>query len=206
MRYRLVIFFCIISVSASAQWWRLNFKKHPVFSELKAPRSVSYVRISATPQINTVQVQPVVFGPTILDLEAREKVIMKLVKHNMSWRIYNAASYNFSDLAHVYIQMHRLSEAKWYLLQSNAISRDENDDKHTIANLISLAHVKTWIGDKVSAHADLCEALDLAKARSMQPEIAEVEKNMSMLDQYKANTGKPDIKYAETPDEAKNSF
>ncbi|MBS1503114.1 MAG: hypothetical protein JST32_13685 [Bacteroidetes bacterium] len=206
MRYRLIIFFCIISMSASAQWWRLNFKKHPVFPELKAPRSVADYRISAKQQVNPVQVQPVVFGPTLFDLEAQEKVIMKLVKHNMSWRIYHEASYNFSDLAHVYIKMHRLSEAKWYLLQSNALSREENDDKHTIANLISLARVKTWIGDKVSAHADLCEALDLAKARGMQAEVAEVEKNLSALAQEKANAPRYEIKYAETPDQAKQSF
>src|SRR5207302_5830964 len=102
-----------------------------------------------------VDVHPCEPGETEFDLVAREHMIIKLAKHNMSWRIYHDASYNFSDLAQVYIKLHRLSEAKWYLLQSNKLSLEENDNKHTITNLVNLALVKNDIGDQVSARADL---------------------------------------------------
>ena len=55
---------------------------------------------------------------------------MHSAQHNMSEGIFTDASYNFSDLARIYILQNRLSEAKWYLLQSNNISRRQRDDKH----------------------------------------------------------------------------
>jgi hypothetical protein len=121
----------------------------------------------------------------------------------MSWRIYNEASYNFSDLAGVYIKLHRLSEAKWYLLQSNNISRGENDDKLTIANLITLASVKNDIGDAVSARADLVEAHDLASVRGMKEKAEEINKKIQLLDQTKPV---PATKYAETTETAKKDL
>lgn len=205
MRYRLIIFFCAISFSASAQWWHIHigFRKHPVLAQIKLsqPNSVSKIKIAATP--DNFSVQPIVYAESTFVLEAEEAVLMKTVKHNMSWRIYNVASYNFSDLAYVYMKLHRFSEAKWYLLQSNTISREENDDKHTIDNLVSLAEVKTDIGDTASARADLVEARGLARARGMQQQTAEIEKKISLLDQYKASVQKPEPKYAETAENGK---
>jgi hypothetical protein len=123
---------------------------------------------------------------------------MEMAKHNMRFRIYNDASYNFSDLAQLYMRLHRLSEAKWYLLQSNTISRQQNDDKHTISNLISLAVIKKDIGDIPSARADLLEARDLAHARGLQAQVKEIDNDMLLLDHRVTNPVKPDIKYAET--------
>jgi hypothetical protein len=201
MRYRLIIFFCVISFSASAQWWHLSFKKHPVFYSLKDPRSHEFKPVTAKLLYDQVQVQPLILEPSAFSLEAQERSIMKLAKHNMSWRIYNLASYNFSDLAQVYIKMHRFSEAKWYLLQSNNISREEHDDKHTIANLVSMSIVKTDLGDRISARADLLEALDLAHIRNLQNEAADVQKNIVMLDQRDPNAPRPELKYAENAEE-----
>ena len=65
-------------------------------------------------------------------LVATSKMVMEQAKHNMRFRVYNDASYNFSDLAALYVKLHRWSEAKWYYLQSNNISREQNDDKHTM--------------------------------------------------------------------------
>lgn len=151
-------------------------------------------------------VKPIQFTPSLYSLEASEAYVMKQAKHNMRFRVYNEASYNFSDLAQVYIQMHRLSEAKWYLLQSNKIAREENDDKHTIANLINLAMVKVDIGDKKSAFADLVEARDLAHARAMVPETSEIERKMQFLQQNGTLQPKPDVKYAEAADYVKKVF
>src|SRR5437879_6369815 len=130
---------------------------------------------------------------------------MGIASHNMRFRIYNEASYNFSDLAELYYKLHRLSEAKWYFLQSNFLSRQENDDKHTISNLISLAAIKADIGDIPSARADLLEARDLARAKGMQTEKAEIEKKILLLAQN-TTTVKQDVKYAEAAGTVKKSL
>lgn len=207
MRYKLIVFFSVITLSASAQLHiNLDFlkkKQHPVLPLLSAAKGHHFDRAAVTPAINPVDVHPYLLDETEFSLMAREKVIIKTVKHNMSWRIYNEASYNFSDLADVYIKLHRLSEAKWFLLQSNTISREENDDKHTIANLITLALVKNDIGDAVSARADLVEAHDLANVRGMKEKAEEINKKIQLLDQNK--TALP-AKYAETTETAKKDL
>jgi hypothetical protein len=206
MRFRLIILFSIISFSASAQFPNFNFlkKKHLILTQLRMAkcRTVKNL-VFATPVISPVDVQPYDLGQTEFDLVAQERAIMKLARHNMSWRIYHDASYNFSDLAQIYIKLHRLSEAKWYLLQSNKISLEENDDKHTITNLVNLALVKNDIGDAVSARADLVEAYDLANARGMKEKAVEINNQILLLDQNKLASS---VKYAEAADMAKKDL
>ena len=211
MRFRLIILFSIIGFSvsgfsASAQFLSFNFlkKKHVPLPPLRMAKCHTVKNIVFEPAILTlVNVHPYNLGETDFDLHAQEKVLMKLAKHNMSWRIYHDASYNFSDLAEIYIKLHRLSEAKWYLLQSNKISVEENDDKHTITNLVNLALVKNDIGDAVSARADLVEAFDLASARGMKEKAEEINKQIHLLDQNKLASS---IKYAEAADAAKKDL
>jgi len=206
MRFRLIILFSIISFSASAQFPNFNFlkKKHPVLPEMRMAKCRTEKNLVLAPAvINPVDVRPYDLGETEFDLIAQERATMKLVKHNMSWRIYRDASYNFSDLAQIYIKLHRLSEAKWYLLQSNKLSVEENDDKHTITNLVNLALVKNDIGDQVSARADLVEAYDLANARGMKGKAAEINTQIQLLDKNKLASS---IKYAEASDIAKKDL
>ncbi|HEY4193909.1 MAG TPA: hypothetical protein VGM63_00110 [Mucilaginibacter sp.] len=210
MRISLIIFFfCAISFSASAQFWRkISFKKkHIVLPELQLAKNNSIVHIkSASLVLNSMEVRPIVLDESDYTIEATSKYVMGLAKHNMRFRIYNEASYNFSDLAQLYIRLHRMSEAKWYLLQSNNISRQEKDDKHTISNLVSLAEVKTYMGDVPSARADLLEARDLALARGMQTQKSDIEKKILLLAQNNATTVKPDLKYAESTGNEKKAL
>lgn len=208
MRLSLVILFCAISFSASAQFWqKIGFKKkHDILPELQLSKNNSISHIQNTLKLNSLQVQPLMLEQCEFSLEVAEVTIMEMAKHNMRFRVYNEASYNFSDLAQVYIKLHRLSEAKWYLLQSNNISRQENDDKHTISNLINLAAVKVDIGDIPSAKADLLEARDMARAKAMQPETAEIEKKILLLAQVATTTVKPDVKYAESAGSEKKAL
>jgi len=207
MRFRLILLFCIISFSASAQWLNINIsfkKKHLILPSLHMAKCHTVKNLTFDPAIiSAVDVHPYDLGQTEFDLEAQEHAIMKLAKHNMSWRIYHDASYNFSDLAQIYIKLHRLSEAKWYLLQSNKISVEENDDKHTITNLVNLALVKNDIGDPVSARADLVEACDLANARGMKEKATEINQQIRLLDQNKLASS---VKYAEAADIAKKDL
>jgi hypothetical protein len=208
MRLSLVILFCAISFSASAQFWqKIGFKKkHDILPELQLSKNNSISHIPNTLKLNGLQVEPIVLEQCEFSLEVAEVTIMEMAKHNMRFRVYNEASYNFSDLAKVYIKLHRLSEAKWYLLQSNNISRQENDDKHTISNLVSLAAVKVDIGDIPSAKADLLEARDMARAKVMQPETAEIERKILLLAQINTTTVKPDVKYAESAGSEKKAL
>jgi hypothetical protein len=135
-----------------------------------------------------------------------EASLMKIARHNMRFRIYNQASYNFSDLAELYIQLHRFSEAKWYLLQSNYLSRQQDDNKHTVSNLISLAMIKVNIGDLALARADLLEARNIARAKGMKAEATEIEKKIQILAQNKITTAKPGVKYVEAAEGAKKVF
>ncbi len=155
--------------------------------------------------LTNMEVRPVVLYETDYTIEAISRYVMEQAKHNMRFRIYNEASYNFSDLAQLYIRLHRMSEAKWYLLQSNNISRQENDDKHTISNLVSLAEIKTYIGDIPSARADLLEARDLALARGMQSEKSDIERKILLLAQN-TTTIRPDLKYAESTGNEKKAL
>jgi hypothetical protein len=209
MRISLIIFFfCTISFSASAQFWqKISFKKkHIILPEVQLVKNNSISHIKQAPlMLSNMEVRPVVLYETDYTIEAISRYVMEQAKHNMRFRIYNEASYNFSDLAQLYIRLHRMSEAKWYLLQSNNISRQENDDKHTISNLVSLAEIKTYIGDIPSARADLLEARDLALARGMQSEKSDIERKILLLAQN-TTTIRPDLKYAESTGNEKKAL
>ena len=198
MRIRLIIFFCLISFSASAQIWeKIGFKKkHIVLPALPFAKGHQFVSTN-TLTLNSLQVQPVQFETSEFTLVATSKMVMEQAKHNMRFRVYNDASYNFSDLAALYVKLHRWSEAKWYYLQSNNISREQNDVKHTMSNLLGLAGIKTSIGDISSARADLIEARDLSRSLGMPTQTADIEKQILLLAQNNNNAPKPDVKYAE---------
>ncbi|MGZ3820660.1 MAG: hypothetical protein ACXVB6_08735 [Mucilaginibacter sp.] len=190
---------CAVSFSASAQLFHISLhKKHEVLPYIKSVKDNSVSRIVILPKSARTDVRIIYLGQSQYFNEMAAASAMRSAKHNMSWRLYNEASYNFSDLALCYIKLNRFSEAKWYLLQSIKISREENDDKHTVSNLISLALIKTNAGDLTSARADLIEARDLALAKGMQAQVIEIEKKMLLLDRGTATTVKPDLKYAET--------
>ncbi|MFI5139752.1 MAG: hypothetical protein ACHQIM_18160, partial [Sphingobacteriales bacterium] len=189
----------------SAQWWRIDLKfkktqeRPPV---IERPVDHSFARMPAL-KISHPQITPVRFDRTEYSYLAAEDIVMKAAQHNMRFRVYADASYNFSELARLYIKQNRLSEAKWYLLQSNIISRQQNDDKHTIANLMDLAFIKTNIGDYTLAQEDLNEARDLAGAKGLNEFLTEIEKRLLDLKQTRLIPAKLITRYAETPE--KNS-
>jgi len=202
MRSVLLILFVTISFSASAQWWRIDLKFKKKQEEPRpGPIEVANHSIARLPAIRVSypKVFPVSFGPTDYSYEAAEDVVMKSAQHNMRFRIYNDASYDFSELAGLYIKQSRFSEAKWYLLQSNFISRQQNDDKHTIANLINLALIKANIGDQALAEQDLIEAYDIACLKGLNEWLTDIEKTMLYIKQNKLPFSKPELRYAETP-------
>jgi len=69
---------------------------------------------------------------------------------------------SFNTLALVYTSQKKYSQAKWFILQSNTISRVKNDVPNIISSLLVLASVKTDIKDYSLAMQDLNEAQNLA--------------------------------------------
>jgi hypothetical protein len=201
MKFILFVFISTISFSASAQWWRLDLKlkKHERFPLIDQVTDQSIARLPAATVVSQAKIKELLLDCSEYNNEAAENLVMKLAQHNMRFRIYNDASYNFSDLAHLYIQQNRFSEAKWFLLQSNIISRQENDDKHTIANLIDLAIVKANTGYYEQAQQDLNEAHELAGLKRLQNVLPEIEKTMLYLKQNKESLSKSVLRYADVP-------
>jgi putative lipase involved disintegration of autophagic bodies len=199
MRFTLLIFICcMFCLSASAQWYNV-LKSHKRFPLIEQVTDHSLSRIRISPVLKPAKIHNITLDRSEYSFQAAENMVMRTAQHNMRFRVYNDASYNFSELAKLYIQQNRYSEAKWYLLQSNIISRQQNDDKHTIANLMELATIKSELGDYTQAQQDLTEAHDMAKVKGFNVDITAIEKKMAFIKQNKNNTPKTDIRYAEAP-------
>jgi hypothetical protein len=202
MKFVLLVILGTIGFSASAQWYRIDLKfkkKREPFALIEQASDHSIARLPVAKLTKAPKIHIINLDRSEYSLEAAENIVMRTAQHNMRFRIYNDASYNFSELARLYIQQNRLSEAKWYLLQSNIISRGENDDKHTVSNLMDLAMIKANIGDYNQAQQDLTEAHDIASIKGFKDELREIEKKMLYIKQNKLSTPKTDLRYAEFP-------
>ena len=87
----------------------------------------------------------------------------------------------FDNLAKVYSSQKKYTQAKWFILQSNALSRGLNDVPNIIASLITLSTIKSSIKDYKLAMGDLNEALQLSQKNKLPKKEAEVLKNYAML-------------------------
>ena len=200
LRFTLVVLLVLLYSGASAQWYHFGLKKKE-----QPPRAVPDELIIADhsvdrlPPLKTdyLKISPTRFAPTDFCLEAQEALVMKTAQHNMRFRVYNDASYNFSDLAHLFAQQHRFSEAMWYLLQSSNISKQENDDKHTITNLIDLATIKVTMGEYALAQQDLDEAHELATIRGLEEYMDTIDLAVLYLKQTREPKQKPAMIYAD---------
>jgi len=197
MRFILLIILLTISFSASAQWWRLDLKiKNLKFKKQSTLRVVERPpMLIPAPNHSIARLPKAVFmSPNIsllhltrseISYQLAEATMIKTVQHNMRYGIYNDASYNFSELARLYLQQNRLSEAKWYLLQSNSISRQQGDNKHTISNLIDLAVVKANAGDFGLALQDLEEAHSIARYKGFKDDLKEIDQTILFIKQQR---------------------
>ncbi|MGN8069257.1 hypothetical protein [Mucilaginibacter sp. SG564] len=79
----------------------------------------------------------------------------------------------YNSLAKIYRQQYRYIQAKWFILQSNAISRQKKDVSNIITSLIELSAIKADMKDYKWAMHDLNEALALSvKNKDPQKESA----------------------------------
>jgi hypothetical protein len=196
MRFTLLLAFCTISITASAQFWqKKNKTRYPQLSEANF---TSATTISAATQIYTPNVVASVINQRAYSLDIAEAFLLKEAKHHMRYRQYTTASTDFNTLAKLYTVAKRFSEAKWFLLQSNTIARRENNDKLIIINLLDLANIKAAMGELALARTDLKEAHDLATLRGMSSDLAEID-NITRQIELKngsASFAKTEVKYA----------
>jgi len=199
MKFLLAVLLSVgISLSASAQFsnlFNISLKKHVRYPQIallpnhpiKSFPAVAYAK-PKLPKIISAQGE--------YNIELQEASIMKVAQHNMRFRIYDIASYNFSELAKLYIKESRFSEAMWFLLQSNNISRQNNDARLTISNLMDLAIVKANMGDLNKAQEDLTEAQQMAQSQGLIANVADIQKELKFVQQFKPVLTKAEWRYA----------
>lgn len=194
MRVSLLVFLAIISFNASAQF--LSLKKHDRLPEIEKAVINTKDFVAKTTAAKPAKLVKVQLPVTDYTLELIENSVMKTAQHNMRFRVYDVASYNFSDLAGLYVQQNRYSEAKWFYLQSSIISRQQNNDKLTISNLINLAGIKSQIGDFILAQQDLFEARDMASSHGWLSDLINVEKKLKDIQCKRIISRPTELRYA----------
>jgi len=87
----------------------------------------------------------------------------------------------FDNLAKVYHAQKKFAQAKWFILQSNTLSRAINDNQNIITSLLVLASIKTDIKDYSLAMRDLNEALTLSSKKHYPQLESQVQLSYAML-------------------------
>lgn len=87
----------------------------------------------------------------------------------------------YNGLAKVYKSQKKYPQAKWFILQSNSLSRAKKDIPNIMSSLIVLANIKMEIEDYTLAMHDLDEVLKLSKANHDPKAESNVQENYAML-------------------------
>jgi hypothetical protein len=88
---------------------------------------------------------------------------------------------SFNNLAKIYTSQKKYSQAKWFILQSNTLSRVKNDVPNIISSLIVLASIKEDIKDYKLAMSDLNEALQLSVTNHYPRTESAVQQSYALL-------------------------
>jgi tetratricopeptide (TPR) repeat protein len=100
---------------------------------------------------------------------------------------------SFDNLAKVYHSQKKFSQAKWFILQSNSLSRIKNDTLNIITSLIKLSNIKMDIKEYKMAMRDLNEALSMSVATRTPKMEAIVQQNYGYLYNRMGDPKKGDI-------------
>jgi len=88
---------------------------------------------------------------------------------------------SYTNLSKVYYAQRKYTEAKWFILQSNTLSRARKDTPNIISTLIKLAAIKSEIKDYTLAMGDLNEALQLSIDNHTPQTELEILKSYALL-------------------------
>lgn len=199
MKFTLLAFCCaLLCFPASAQTSIFKqlpfFNRHEPLPALPPVKGLAFKPVAAKPD-KPRKIGFCAVPPSDYHLELAEAVVMKTAQHHMRFREYETASYDFNELARLFLLQSRFSEAKWFFLQSNIISRGQNNDRLTIANLVQLAGIKAQIGDFVLAQQDLLEAREMASTRGYLSSLLQVEKSLSAIQQSRFVSVRTEMRY-----------
>lgn len=100
---------------------------------------------------------------------------------------------SFNSLAKVYRSQHKYPQAKWFILQSNSLSRAIKDVPNIMSSLLVLANIKMEIKDYRLAMRDLDEALKLSKTNHYATDESKIEEGYVLLYTHLKNYTKADI-------------
>jgi energy-converting hydrogenase A subunit M len=183
MRFFLLLACCAISLNTSAQFWKKKAIRFPAIAQVDAYSIPKIATPAPVVKSNITYVNRTL--PTVFDFNKD--------------REYQEASYNFTDLASLYLLHNRFSEAKWYLLQSISLSHDA---KLKLANLLTLAGIKIDLGETSLAKTDLQAARMLANANGLKADVIEIDKRLFALSNSKPLLVKPELRYSEAVEAA----
>jgi hypothetical protein len=99
----------------------------------------------------------------------------------------------FNNLAKVYRSKKDYGPAKWFVLQSNAVSRAKGDVSGIISSLLDLASIKMDIKDYTLAMKDLNEAMVLSQKHHLSRAESAVNLRYALLYNQMNNYDKADI-------------
>lgn len=88
---------------------------------------------------------------------------------------------SFNNLVRVYKDQKKYPQAKWFILQSNTMAREQKDVPSIISTLLELSNIKMAIKDYSLAMQDLNEAVTLAKQNHLSKQEALVQQSYAML-------------------------
>ncbi|WP_448700164.1 tetratricopeptide repeat protein [Mucilaginibacter sp. AW1-3] len=114
--------------------------------------------------------------------------VLKAIHINSQDGDYYALRTDYDLLTQAYLIQKKYTQAKWFNLQSNNISRNLHDMSHVIWSLIEMATIKSAIKDYKLAQQDLDEAMLVAKNTYNLILQIEVERNMAILYDKTGNT------------------
>ncbi len=175
--FTLIITFCFLGFAANAQ------NTNELQKQLDTAQNVCvkldlYTRIAANliqfDQAKTREVTNAEAGKAI-------DYVLKAIHINAGDGDIFALRTNYDYLSEAYFIQKKYTQAKWFNLQSNCISRDQHDVPHMINSLMQMAIIKTAIKDYKLAQGDLNEALVLTKYTYNLPLQIEVEKALARL-------------------------
>jgi len=174
LTFTLLLFFSIpvLAQSTAELQKQLDTAKDPCV------RVILYTDIAAnTIQFNQPKTREVSFA------EAGKAVdyVLKAIHTNSGDGDYFALRTDYDLLSEAYFIQKKYTQAKWFALQSNNISRNLGETPNIIYSLLQLATIKTTIKDYKLAQQDLDEAMVLAKNTYNLLLQIEIEHSMAAL-------------------------
>lgn len=100
---------------------------------------------------------------------------------------------SYDVLVRIYRDQKQLVQAKWFILQSNTLSRGKKDVPNIITSLVELAAIKTELKDYSLAVSDLNEANLLANKNHLPQLASNVQLGYAMLYNHMGNFTKANL-------------